>query len=341
MSFVNDEIERIARNRLNAVASSFGRRQDAGAPEAKHVVAPIPPMEGTEDRFHASMNLFSSLANSFLCVCRGDVIGRVSLVLASLTVAVSICFFLNNNAVLAQETQQSSLQTQEQPQTPTEQADPAAQVDEQDLQRIREFAKRLPPFLRSAVDPGREPGVKRPLLAFRHWAHERKPFVATFLFCLFIGLIGSAFFPKQIAVAQECVRKQFWRCLGRAILVGVTILFAVRILNWMAVTTPLATLLIGVVQLITFAGLAVGIWLIGERIVVRTKLDNTEFFKAHPKIASFTKILIGSLCIALIVQIPGFGLLPRIGIRTALLIAILGAGGLLKTRFGTQPASSD
>lgn len=208
-------------------------------------------------------------------------------------------------------------------------------ADDADIQRIRKFSRYFPPQIRKAIVQSRQANRKGPLMVFRHWAQERKPFVATFLFCMFIGLLGSAFFPNQVSVAQECCRSQFWKCLGKAILVGMTVIVTVRILDLLLIANPLTTLLLALLELAVVAGLSVGVSLIGEGLT-RNTLENSDYFKTHPRLATFTKIFLGSLILAIIVQIPGAGLLPRIGIRIALLVAILGAGGLLKTKFGTQ-----
>ncbi len=213
-------------------------------------------------------------------------------------------------------------------------------ADDADIQRVRKFSRFFPPQIRKAIVQSRQANRKGPLMVFRHWAQERKPFVASFLFCLFIGLLGSAFFPNQVSVAQECCRSQFWKCLGKAILVGMTLIATVRILDLLMIANPLTTLLLALLELVIVAGLAVGVSLIGEG-VTRNSLDNSDYFKTHPRLATFTKICLGSLILAIVIQIPGAGLLPRIGIRIALLVAILGAGGLLKTKFGTQREAAE
>jgi hypothetical protein len=216
-----------------------------------------------------------------------------------------------------------------------------SELDKEDIQRIEKFSRAVPPRLKEWLPNIR--GKNRhytPVLSFKHWASERKRFFPSFMFCFFAGLIGVAFFPKQIAVAQQCCTTRFWSCLGRSILILITLLISVIVLDRLVITAALATLLVAILELILIAGLAVGVSVIGERVVDRTGLAKMNFFISHPRFATFTKILIGSLIIALIVQIPGLGKLPRIGIRIATLIAILGAGGLLKTRFGTQSQTS-
>jgi len=277
----------------------------------KHDAAPVPP------------------ANSFLGAFRGDVMRRH---LAPYLMALVLLLF-------------SGFATTATAQTTAEYntiVETTVAPDEEDTQRVRRFAKMVPPAFRAWLPDVRQGGHHRtPVLSFRHWMVERKPLPATFLFCMFIGLLGTAFFPKQISVAAECCRTQFWRCLGRATLSGIVVLITIIILDRLVITESLATVLIALMQFVLVAGLSVGVSMLGDRVLERTKITNIEYLKTHPRVATFLKLLIGSLLIALIVQLPGLGKLPRIGIRIAVLIAILGAGGLLKTRFGTQPVSSD
>lgn len=214
--------------------------------------------------------------------------------------------------------------------------------DAEDRERVEKFKRFIPEKLRRWLPEARKRVHHHtPLLSYKHWSSEPKRFVPTLLFCLFTGLIGVAFFSSQISVAQNCCKTQFWHCLAKASLSGITVLISVIVLDRLGITGSLATLLVAVLELVVVAGLSVGVSLIGERVVEKTGLVKIEYLKSHPRFATFTKVLIGSLIIALIVQIPGLGKLPRIGIRIATLIAVLGAGGLLKTRFGTQPVSSD
>ncbi len=178
-----------------------------------------------------------------------------------------------------------------------------------------------------------------PMVAFRQWAKTPKPFLPSLALFIFVGILGNAFFASQIAVAQECCRSQFWRCLGRAILVGVMIGISQRILLLLEITVPLSVVIAGAVQLCLFAGLSVAITLIGERILKRTGLSQLPWMIDHPRVCMFLRIFVGSLLLAGIGQIPAVGKLPQIGIRLIMLLVILGAGGLLKTRFGTKPIS--
>lgn len=207
----------------------------------------------------------------------------------------------------------------------------------EDEAESRVWVEKLPKILRP--DFSKQDTNRAPLMAFRRWAYQSKPFVPAFLFSLFIGLVGTSFFPKNITVAQECCMKSFWRSLGRAFLAITVLVIFIRILILLQVTVPLATVLVAVLQLAIISGLSVGISLLGDRIFCKTGLAKLSFMEEHPRWATFFRILIGSLLIALICQIPGIGRLPRIGIRIVVLIAILGLGGLLKTRFGNRSVS--
>ena len=176
-----------------------------------------------------------------------------------------------------------------------------------------------------------------PGVAFRRWASSPKPVLPTLLFLLFAGIVSNAFFPARLAMAQECCKRHFWGCLGRALVVGIIVGIAIRILLALGITIPLALLFSGLIQFGILGGLCVGITLIGDRILSKTGLLEKSWLIDHPRWTIFFKIVAGSLLLTAIAQIPGVGRLPQIGIRLVMLVAILGAGGLLKTKFGTEP----
>ena len=105
-------------------------------------------------------------------------------------------------------------------QEPQSQATPAAGKDDGLLANLRR---------RFVRERNRLPRDKRPVAVFREWAKKPKPFGATFLLFIFSGATGGIFFSRRLSVAEECCRQQFWRCLGRAILVATIFGLAVRI----------------------------------------------------------------------------------------------------------------
>jgi len=156
---------------------------------------------------------------------------------------------------------------------------------------------------------------------------------------MFSSLLVCSFFPTQVATAKEACRRQFWRCIGKGTLVTILIATAARIL--VAINfTHLALVGIAFVQLAALGGLCVSISLIGTRILDKCGLSQKGWMLAHPRWATFFALFIGCLIVALITQIPGLGRFPKLGMRIVMLIAILGAGGLLKTRFGTKSINS-
>lgn len=187
-------------------------------------------------------------------------------------------------------------------------------------------------------DPNRPP-EHQPMRAFRSWLQSKRPFIPVFLILMFSSLTVCSFFPTQIATAQDACRRQFWRCIGKGILVTILTATAARIL--VAINfTHLALVAMAFVQFVALAGLCVSISLIGTRILDKCGLSEKSWMLAHPRWAVFFAVLIGCLIVALITQIPGLGRFPKLGLRIVMLIAILGAGGLLKTRFGTTLAGS-
>lgn len=187
-------------------------------------------------------------------------------------------------------------------------------------------------------DPNRPP-ERQPMRAFRSWMQSKRPFFPVFILLMLSSLTVCSFFPTHISTAQDVCRRQFWQCIGKGALVAILVATASRIL--MAISfTHLALVAMAFVQFIALSGLCVSISLIGTRILDKCGLSEKSWMLAHPRWAMFFAVLIGCLIVALIAQIPGLGRFPKLGMRIVMLIAILGAGGLLKTRFGTRPMNS-
>lgn len=180
---------------------------------------------------------------------------------------------------------------------------------------------------------------KQPFLYFRHWARKRLPLVPSFLFLLFVSITASASFSKRLQTAKEACRARFWRCMGRAVLTFALMLIFARFLFMTQIGTPLALLMIALAQLIGMAGLAVGISLIGDGVCSRSGLNKPDWREMHPRQSLVLTSVVGTIVTTVILMIPGIGLFPPIGTRIVLLIATLGAGGLLRTRFGRTSES--
>ncbi|MCA9803783.1 MAG: hypothetical protein KC777_17550 [Cyanobacteria bacterium HKST-UBA02] len=206
---------------------------------------------------------------------------------------------------------------------------PILPVGSQELPRFRERAREIlrqrNPGLAAAFEKSPRPG-----LTFRAWANKPKPLPATFLFCAFISIIGTGFFPGFINSARAATRKKFWRCLGVSVMVLITGLMLSTVLYLIEMGIPLAHLIIACLQLILLAGLCVAVTTMGHGILARAGLSRSDWAARHPRLLNLLAVLTGSLLFALMVQIPGFRKVPPVGIRIAVLLALVGAGGLLR-----------
>jgi hypothetical protein len=288
------------------------------------------------------MNIWSTVTNKRPTAKCKAVRFRLSPYLMAFFMAASIAFSIAdcNSRAIAQPAGETAVRAPVEWKLDASETDSTA-LETEDRARIEKFRQLVPERWRKWLPEVQRRVHHTPVLSYKHWSSEPKRFAPTLLFCLFTGLIGVAFFSGQITAAQECCKTQFWRCFTKASLSGITLLISVIVLDRIGITGALATALLAVLELFIVAGLSVGVSLIGERVLEKTGMAKLDYLKSHPRLTTFTKVLIGSVIIALIVQIPGLGRLPRIGIRIATLIAILGAGGLLNTKFGTQPVTSD
>lgn len=170
-----------------------------------------------------------------------------------------------------------------------------------------------------------QPG-RRYALEVREWLNEPKPPLATFLFSALVSALALAFFPGAIETATRHCKKHYWRCFGRALLTNICLFLLFRVSIESKITTPLALLFAGVLELFIAAGLALGIIMMGESLLAKLA---PNFLQDRPRARKTLIILLGSLFATLIIQIPGLGRLPRPGSRLMLLLATLGEGGLL------------
>ncbi|HEY9784067.1 MAG TPA: hypothetical protein V6D17_01610 [Candidatus Obscuribacterales bacterium] len=171
---------------------------------------------------------------------------------------------------------------------------------------------------------------KRPMLYFRRWANKPLPPVATFLFVIFVNTLATALIRPRLDAAGAKVKEQFWKCLGSGILGLALFVISVKACFDAGVLAPLALVLLGVLQLGALTGMAVTSRLLGTSILARATSHRSDWR------TNALVILIGSLLFTIVLLLPGIGGLPRIGARLAILMCLLGFGGLLRSRLGTS-----
>jgi len=69
--------------------------------------------------------------------------------------------------------------------------------------------------------------------------------------------------------------------------------------------------------------------LIGESVGYYLKLDR---WIKRPDVRRLACLLLGTLICVLLLQIPGVGILPKIGTRLVAMLALVGLGGLYRSR---------
>jgi hypothetical protein len=176
---------------------------------------------------------------------------------------------------------------------------------------------------------GHRPTTGRPLLVWYHWANQRKPFLPSLLFILFFSVTISSLMPHWTANAQSECKTRFWRTFFHGCMAMAIGLIAVRFSLMSKIGWPAAIILMGLVQITVLCGLSVLVLSVGQSVGTHLKLDK---FIARHDVRRLTFILLGALVCALLLQIPGFGPLPRIGTRLVALLALVGVGGLVRTR---------
>ncbi|HEY9714771.1 MAG TPA: hypothetical protein V6C72_14985 [Chroococcales cyanobacterium] len=180
----------------------------------------------------------------------------------------------------------------------------------------------------------REELARRPMLYWRWWSNQRPRPVLSFAILLIVSLIAVHFMPGNLAPAVQFCQSRFWRAMGSGILFSVLDLTVIRPLFITEICTPLAFLLLAVLQLLMLLGFAVVAHLLGNRVMVGLRLSKLAMFQERPGFSRSISVLCGTLILTLILLIPGIGHLPRLGARLVALLAILGMGALLRSRLG-------
>jgi hypothetical protein len=169
----------------------------------------------------------------------------------------------------------------------------------------------------------------RPMLAWYHWANQRKPFGASLAFILFFSVTLSSLMPRWMSNSQAECKRHFWRTFFQGALLFAVAMTAVRVSLLTMLGWPLATLFMGLVQLMAVGGLTVLVLSLGQSVGFFLKADK---WIRRPDVRRLFCLLIGSLICAALLQIPGAGPLPRVGTRLVALLAVVGVGGLFRSR---------
>lgn len=242
----------------------------------------------------------------------------------SLTLAVLLCLFCCIDSVCAADSTSASAADP----TSAFAGDPAP--TEHGWPFKFRFARRPPPSLSP------EELRQRPLLHFRSWANQPLPPVLSFLFILFVTIVVSEILPSQMETARRYYVAHYWRSLWSGILGCLMFTTSARLLFLSDIGTPLATLCMGVLQLLVLIGVAISSTLIGQTILSLVPRKPAAGAGKRQWFERLAAPLVGSLLLALLLIIPPLGILPRIGIRLIMLLSFLGMGALFRTGMGTK-----
>ncbi len=192
---------------------------------------------------------------------------------------------------------------------------------------------------------------KRPMMYWRRFADRHLPPVGTFLFFFFFNTTFCLAFRKRVEVASRCVSKSFWKSLLVGMLFVILMATGARLCFDSALYTPCALLILGVVQLLSLAGLAVSSRTVGLAVlnklgfskgateVATDSADATLTEKLESKFEYLAPVFVGTILFTLIALLPGLGPLPRLGTRFIMWLSLLGLGALVRTKLGRKELS--
>lgn len=192
--------------------------------------------------------------------------------------------------------------------------------------------KYLPMPSEFANQPIRGDIRRYPLLYFRIWSNSPPPAVPAFLFLLFSSTIFWYLFPNTLTTAVEYHRTHFWKSLAYGICTISIVLISARALNASNIGGPLARLLLGLLEAGLLAGFAISAKMAGQALAQALKLHVIEAqsdSKHNHTARMIIDLALGTVLLIIFLAIPGFGMIPRIGIRLVLLYCILGFGALV------------
>lgn len=170
----------------------------------------------------------------------------------------------------------------------------------------------------------------RPMMQWRRWADKRQRFFPSFLFIFGLSFLYWFVMPGIMQSSAEECKSSYWKSFGTGVLLATIVLSLMRSVFVSQFGWPFGIVLAGTSQAAMLAGLAVAIYNFGHSVILLSGLKRLHFFSSRPKLLRACDIFAGAFLSALILQIPGGGLLPRIGTRLLALFALLGVGAICR-----------
>jgi len=171
-----------------------------------------------------------------------------------------------------------------------------------------------------------------PLLYFKYWSMQRLSPIPTVTFLLFFGILGWSVFPGTLNQAAINCRQQFWKTFFRGLVASAVALLSIRFLFDSAIGAPLAYVLLGLLELALMLGLTTTSRLMGGALLNPFPRITKALSGGNKLSQELLEICIGCLLLSAIILLPSLGPLPRVGPRFALLLALLGVGGISRTQ---------
>ena len=170
----------------------------------------------------------------------------------------------------------------------------------------------------------------RPFASWTRWINNRVLFFPSASFILVASLLSWYFAPQLMDQAESESEKNYWRSLGTGLVAIVCSMMLIRSVLITLIGWPFAIILIGIMQLFLVLGISVIASIIGRSISFYAKVPSWSWFATRRNALRLFELTIGSVVIALLLQLGSPGGLPRVGTRLALLVAILGTGAILR-----------
>ncbi|MBC8000022.1 MAG: hypothetical protein IAF58_18850 [Leptolyngbya sp.] len=189
---------------------------------------------------------------------------------------------------------------------------------------------------------------RRPLIVWRTFAELPLPPVKTFLFLLFADLLICLAFRHSTQIASMRARSNFWKSLGVGVIVLILGTTFTKFCSETFILRPLASLLLGMLQFLCLAGLAVSSRALGSSLLSKLKVLKAETITERPVRSLVASVLVGTLIVSCLAILPGLSSspvmdslpvissLPRLGARLLILFSMLGLGAIFSTRFGKK-----
>lgn len=189
------------------------------------------------------------------------------------------------------------------------------------------------PFIRDIIVPHNAMERKfRPMMQWRAWAEKPQGFVASALFICLISFVCSWLLPQKMKEATKECHANFWKSFGTGGLIAVIWTILTRSIFLTEIGWPLGVLLNALFQAAMLTGFSVVVLLLGNSLNAILRIHRLPQLNTKANHLLIADLIVGSLTAALILQIPSFGDIPRIGARLVALFALLGLGSIYRIR---------